>query len=83
MAPFCLMELNQGSWLLIFFYSCKRQRNFLIDYYLVIRVNVAIKSFNLVSTLTRERSNLQVLFPWMPETKAAVSRFPCCKICLQ
>jgi hypothetical protein len=54
----------------------------MIDY-MDVRVDVAIKSFNMVSTLTCELSNLQVLFPWMPGTKAAVSRFPSSKICLQ
>lgn len=42
----------------------------------LVRAEVAIESFDLVSALAGERSDLQVLLPWVAEPEAPVSRFP-------
>lgn len=45
--------------------------------------NTSIESFYGIGTLARQRTNLQILSPWVFEPKPAMSRLPNCKIGLQ
>jgi hypothetical protein len=46
--------------------------------YLDLRVKVAVKSVNFVSTLPTKGSNFKVVFPRMSEPKTKVPHFPSC-----
>jgi hypothetical protein len=55
--------------------------NIMTDYerdYLDLRVKVAVKSVNFVSTLPTKGSNFKVVFPRMSEPKTKVPHFPSC-----